>query len=467
MKKITLLTTKPNCLLSLNARIIYSHLVYRGRFGKGMTRKEIAAAWRLNRTRDVNAALSELDAHSLVARKGNRLFANEPPTGWFANKAKPQKKWQDTLAGFPLPLRGSECKLTLRPWVAYWLVCHQSNLPKSMEYRYKYVAIALGCAEHPADEATSEVHPKRTTKYSLARSAIKKLVALGLVEQRFYHAKKFRLRVVGQIPATWLVPKKPTEESVPTTVSPEPARTARSGGTVESAPASPPLIDCTVPGWMMPILTELQSHGLKPQFMRTLRTLMTAVEQLDTARVRRGVPPVGYGARLYREAKTQNTTQPHCAFLYHSKLKELLEQEAIRCREAKQARERASTEAAESRVRVIQTYGDARTTPLTKGARGDDHIACMCSFRYRGIQDPPLDKWLDRYGEQVIREYLATCRFDPDERFNRQLPPYLVEVELEALRPKSCHDDLLAQLQGELHYTGCDEEEPGECVFSE
>lgn len=467
MNKITMLTTKPECKLTLNARIIYSHLVFRGRFDKGMTRKEIAAAWRLNRTRDANAAISELDAHSLVAWKDTRLFAKEPPQGWFATKGKPQKKWQDTLAGFPLPLRGSECKLTLRPWVAYWLVCHQSKKPKSMEYRYKYVAIALGCAVHPADDATPEVRPKRTTKYSLARSAIKKLVALGLVEQKFYHAKKFRLRVVGQIPATWLVTKKPSEKSVPTTVSPEPDRKPQAVGASETTPGVPVLIDGTLPTWMKPILTEFQSYGLKPQFLRTLRSLMTAAECLDTDRMQRGVPPAGFGERLYREAKAQNTTEPHCAFLFHSKLTELLKREAIRSREAEQAREQAVVQAAKSRELVIQTYSDAKTTPLEKNAKGDRWYACMGSFRFRGIQDPPLDKWLDRYGEQAIREYLATRRFDPDENFDRRLPPFMVQEELEAFRSKQSADDLLAQLRDEMQLVGCGEGESGEGVFSE
>ena len=433
MKKITMLATKPDCLLGLNARIIYSHLVYRGRFDKGTTRKEIAAAWRLNRTRDVNAAISEMDSHRLIARKGNRLFANEPPTGWFATKKKSQKKWQDGIAGFPLPLRSAECKLTLRPWVAYWFVCHQTKMPKSKAYSYKYLSIALACADNPKDDDAPEECPKKSREYTRARSAVKKLVALGLVEQKFYHAKMFRLRVVGQVPDAWMVANNPPLKAGGSTVSPEPHRTMQASDDFEANAEIPAILDGSMPIWMGAILTEFRQQGVKPEFLQTLRKRMTAADQLDTDQLEKGIPPVGYAMKLYREAKAENRTEPHCAFLYHHKLKELLEREAIRSLEAQKARENAAARSAEFRQQVIQTYADAKTTPLVRGANGDQYIACMCSFRYRGINDPPLDKWLNRYGEQAIREYLATRRFDPNEKFDRQLPSWEAESDLDRI----------------------------------
>lgn len=455
MDKITMLITKPGCPLSLTARVVYSTLVYRGRFDKGMTRTGIAAAWRLNRTRDVGAAVRELDIYSLVARKGDRLFAQEPPAGWFSVKKKQHKKWQDGIAGFPLPLPGKECGLTLRHWVAYWLILNLTANGKPNSFRYEYIAKALA-SDGTTDGSDEADH--RTRKYTCARSAVKKLVSIGLLRQspkskrRYKSSLWFRLEVVGQVPDSWLVTKRKQVEPTATASTLPASVTPTDFGT--GTPRTPPATDdLPQPAWTHAILSKYREQGVHRDFLASLCELMVAADRLDDERLSRGIPPAQGWLRLYREAEAQNTTHPHSAYLFQHKLKEWLAGEAARVSEAEQTRLQAAARRAAYREEVIRTYSNARTTPLTKGAKGDDHIACMCSFRYRGIMDPPLDKWLDLYGESVIRDYLATRPFNPDEKFDRILPAHTVELELQALRASASADDLLRdELQDAARY---------------
>jgi predicted transcriptional regulator len=110
-RKLSMLSLRRSCPLSLINNIVYSWVVYRARVGAGATAAEIARNTRLQRSKTVAKSVRKLLELKLICTNGRRYHAEQPPEDWFVY-SKREGPWYTRLVYWRMLMRTQTNPLT-------------------------------------------------------------------------------------------------------------------------------------------------------------------------------------------------------------------------------------------------------------------------------------------------------------------------------------------------------------------